>query len=234
LMPIAKVMPVLNQTLVPAFSKFQSQHDLAVRYLYKSIAITSLVLVPAIIGMACISDIFVQLVLGDHWARVALPLSLLSIMALFKIVSLFVRSVMNSMGYPDVGLKSSIISLVCMVSAVMFGVKFDVMGVVAAVFATELIGLLTIMLLSKRSINITFTGIFGGMRPALYCAAIMAVSVLAVQVLGGLSARWADLILVVGIGVFTYLISLRLLFANMLQDALLLLFGERFYQLFQK
>lgn len=227
LLPLAKLMPVINQSLVPAFSKFQSQPDLAIRYLNKAMGIASLVLIPAMIGMACIADVFVQTILGNKWAAAVLPLILLSIMALLKIVTSFVSSVMNSMGHPAIPLKSSLVMFVFLIPAILIGVRYGVTGLSIAVFATELIGMLVTVRLSKRAFAITFLGIFGGMRPALFSSVIMAVCVLGVRGLT-VSDGWIDLLLGVGVGVISYFLALRFLFVDKLRDAMLLLFGGRF------
>jgi len=228
LLPLAKLMPVINQSLVPSFSKFQSQPDVAVRYLNKAMGVASLVLVPAMIGMACISDVFVHTILGDKWSDAALPLALLSIMALLKIVTSFVSSVMNSMGYPLIPLKTGIIMFIFLMPATLFGVQYGVIGLAVAVFVTELVGMFAAVVLSKQSLDVTFSGIFGGMRPALYASAIMAACVLGVRGLAGFSGGWIDLLLGLSVGVASYFLALRFLFADKLRDAMLLLFGGRF------
>lgn len=228
LLPLSKIMPVINQTLVPAFSKFQSQPEVAVRYLNKAIGIASLALVPAMIGMASIADAFVHTVLGAHWAGVALPLAIISLIAPFKIIGQFVSAVMNSLGYPGLALKSTIIMFIFLLPSAYAGVQFGVVGLALAIFATEVVGMFAAVILSKRVLDITFSGIFDGMRPALYATLVMVACVVGVRSIMGYSGGVADLLLGLGVGVISYYLALRLLFVDKLRDAMLLLFGGRF------
>lgn len=231
MLPLAKIMPVINQSLVPAFSKFQAQRDVAAHYLEKAMGIVSLVLVPAMIGMACIADAFVHTLLGVKWSAAALPLALLSMMMLFRIVTLFLWPVMVSMGRPDLPFKANITMLILLIPAMLFGVSYGVMGLVIAMFACEMVVTSVTVILSKQALDASFAGIFRSLRPALLSSVIMAASVLGARSLVGYSGGGADLLLGIGVGVVGYYLSLRLLFADKLQDALLLLFGNRFARL---
>ena len=116
LLPLAKIMPVINPIIFPAFSKFQEQRDVAAHYLGKSLGIVSLGLFPIMIGLACISQEFVATVLGDKWSAVAVPLALLSIVMPFRMTTSFLRPVLASMGRPDLSLKSTIIALLTLIA----------------------------------------------------------------------------------------------------------------------
>ncbi len=87
------------------------------------------------------------------------------------------------------------------------------------------------MILSKQALDASFAGIFRSLRPAFFSSVIMAASVLGARSLVGYSGGGADLLLGLSVGVVGYYLSLRLLFADKLQDALSLLFGNRFARL---
>lgn len=226
--PLSKVLPVMNLSLVPAFSKFQSQRDVATHYWVKGIGFAALVLVPAMIGMACIADAFVHTILGDKWSDAAVPLALLSIMMLLRFVTQLLRPVMTSMGRPDLSLKSYLFMLVVLPPAALVGVRYGVFGLVVALLVTEIIWTLVTVQLSKKVLDISYAAILRSMRPALLSSAIMAVCVLGARYLAGNSGGGANLLLGVGVGAVSYYLALRLLFPDKLQDTILLVFGKRF------
>jgi O-antigen/teichoic acid export membrane protein len=56
MLPMSKVMPILQQTMFPAFAQLKEQPATARKYLLKSLELSALIIFPLTIGMACVSE----------------------------------------------------------------------------------------------------------------------------------------------------------------------------------
>lgn len=228
LLPLAKVMPVINPIIFPSFSKLQDHPTQAAYYLEKSLGIIALGLFPAMIGMACVSREFVQIVFGEKWSAVALPLALLSLVMPFRMITSLTRPVINGMGRVDLNLASVVLMPCIMVPLILLLQDYGVIGLVAASLVTEpIIALITIQL-SKRVVNISLQGIYRHLRPAILSTVIMAACVLLTKVPFSYAAAtgWMVLITEISIGVISYFFILRVVFPDHIHSAYKLILGK--------
>jgi len=226
MLPLAKFMQIINPTLLPAFSKFQDQRELATRYLEKSLGIASLAIFPAVIGMACIADAFVIIVIGPRWSEVAFPLALLSLMMPLRMITLFLRPVMTSMGRADLALKSSLTLLCLLPPLTLIGIQYGVFGLVAAWLVAEPLVALNTMRLSRHALPTTIRRLLRSVFPALACSAIMAAAVLGLRASFGFGASLVELMGAVAAGAFSYYLALKLLFPERMRDTLRVIKGK--------
>ncbi|HEX8873849.1 MAG TPA: lipopolysaccharide biosynthesis protein [Nitrosospira sp.] len=227
LLPLAKIMPVINPIIFPAFSKFQEQREVAAHYLGKSLGIVSLGLFPVMIGLACVSQEFVAIVLGDRWSAVAVPLALLSIVMPFRMTTSFLRPVLASMGRADLSVKSTIIALVILLPLMSIGAHYGVLGMVAALMATELIVAFSTIGMSKAVLGTSFTKIAECLRPAVVSSAVMAAGVLGAKMIFEGRVSPGGLLVYVGFGAVIYFLMLRFFYGKLLEDAITLFLGKR-------
>lgn len=227
LLPLAKIMPVINPIIFPAFSKFQEQREVAGYYLGKSFGIVSLGLFPIMIGLACVSQGFVETVLGTKWSAVALPLALLSLVMPFRMTTSLLRPILASMGRPDLSLKSAIIALLISLPLISIGAHYGVIGLVAAIMATELIVAFSTINMSKAILGTSFTTIAESYRPAIISSAVMAVCLLGVKAVFGSHVSLVGLFIDVGLGALIYFLTLRIFYGRLLEDAIRLFLGRR-------
>lgn len=227
LLPLAKIMPVVNPIIFPAFSKFQDQRDAAAHYLRKSLGIVSLGLFPIMIGLACISDEFVATVLGDKWTAVALPLSLLSTVMPFRMMTSFLRPVLASMGRADLSLRSTLISLAILFPLTGVGVYYGVMGLIAAVMVTEVIAALVTMGMAASIFDISFAKIADSVQPAAVASALMAICLMGAKTALEYQVNLGVLLVGIGLGALIYVLTLRIFYGKLLEDAVRLFTGRR-------
>lgn len=223
LLPLAKIMPVINPIIFPAFSKFQGQRTAIANYMEKSVGIAALALLPLMIGLACVANEFVPTVLGQKWSAAALPLALLSLSVPFRGLTSFVRQVMGGVGHAGLALKSTLITWVLFFTLIMIGVNFGVMGIVAAVLLTEPIITVITIHLGKQAFDTSFRRIARQLRPAMVCSAVMAASVFGVKIILAGESGLVQLCAEILTGGITYLAVLRVCFAHQMNNALALL-----------
>jgi O-antigen/teichoic acid export membrane protein len=227
LLPLVKVMPIINPIMFPAFSKFQDQRDLATHYLEKSLGLVALGLVPIMLGTASIASEFVATVLGEKWLAVATPLALLSVAMPFRMTTSFLRPVLNSMGRPDLALRSVIVALLVLLPLVIIGSHQGVIGLVAAIATTELIVAFTTILLARAALDITLAKIGKSIRPAIVSSSVMALCVLAVKFAFGYQSGLIWLLVEIAVGAAVYYLMLRVFYEKLLSDAIGLFLGRR-------
>ncbi len=223
LLPLAKIMPVINPIIFPAFSKFQEQPAAVARYLEKSVGIAALILLPLMIGLACVAEEFVLAILGEKWLAAIVPLALLSLSVPFRGLTSFFRQTLGAIGHAGLALKSAVLGLLLLLTLILVGVNYGVIGVVLAVLVSEPIVTLLTVHWGKQAIATSFRGIASSLRPALVCTAGMALAVVGVKVLVADASVFIRLGAEVGAGMIVYLAILQGCFSHQLRSALELL-----------
>ncbi|EXI91792.1 MAG: Lipopolysaccharide biosynthesis protein WzxC [Candidatus Accumulibacter sp. BA-94] len=227
LLPLSKTMAIINQIMFPSFSRLQDEPQLAGYYLERSIGVMSIVLFPVMIGMACLADEFVEVVLGEVWVAAVMPLALLSLSMPFRTITSLCRPALMGMGRIDLSLKSAQLTLLLLVPLLLLGVPYGLFGMVVACLVTEPTVALATIQLCKRAFGVSFAGMYRSLRPAIGSTAVMAACVLWSATAFEQSPGWLKLAGKVGVGAAVYLLVLRLVFVEQFHAALALLTGRQ-------
>ncbi|WP_153110278.1 lipopolysaccharide biosynthesis protein [Propionivibrio limicola] len=223
LLPLAKAMPVINPIIFPAFSKFQGQPVAIARYLEKTAGFAALVLLPGIIGLACVAKDFVEVVLGYGWAPATVPLTLLALAVPFRGLTSFIRQVLGGIGHPRLALQSTIFTFALFLSLIVAGIGHGVTGLVIAVLVTEPTATVVTILLARRVINTSFAGIAKSLTPAVGSSAIMAAAVTGIRLLLDSEPGIVLLTAEIAAGAITYLFALQTIFGEKAREAIALI-----------
>ena len=226
-LPLAKGMPIINQTMLPAFSKFQEHRDSATYYLEKLLGVVSLAFVPMLVGLACVADTLVLTVLGAKWAPSILPLEIMTLGMVFRMTSLQLKTVMTSMGHVVLPLKSNIFQLAILIPLTIYAMDHGVVGLMVAWVAVEFLVMLVLIQMSKVLLDTSFIGLFRCYRPALVSSIVMALCVFAVKALLGNQNGMVVLGASVVTGIISYYSAARFLFLKDFQTAFKAIFGTR-------
>lgn len=228
LLPLSKGMPIINQTILPAFSKFQEHPDVATYYMERFLGVIALVFTPMLVGMACMADILVLTVFGSKWVQSIIPLTIMSLAVIFRMNTILLRTLMTSMGRTDLLLKSSFLQLVLLFPITIYAIKYGVNGLVAAWVTTEILISIATIQLSKQVFSTSFLALFICYRPALISSAIMGGSVIASKFLLSNQPNIIILLTPIIIGILSYYLSIRMMFPEALKTALTTILGQRF------
>jgi len=229
LLPLSKIMPVINPIIFPAFSKLQDQYKVAGYYFGRTIGTVSLACFPLMIGLACVAQEFVEIVLSHKWQAVALPLALLCVAMPFRMTLCLLRPVLNSMGRPDLSLNSAIASFVILLSLMIIFIQygFGLMGLIVAIMLTELIVTIFTIRISNTVLDVSFTNIGRNLSPAIVSSAVMAAGILGIKFTFGNLAGIDGLLIEIGIGALLYVMTLRIFYRNLLDDTINLVLKKR-------
>lgn len=227
-LPLSKFMPVINQTMLPAFARFQEDRAAATHYFEKLLGVTSLAFIPMMVGMACVADTLVLSVFGEKWAPSILPLILMSLGMAFRMLALQLKTAVTSMGRADLSLKSHLLQLMLLLPLTIYAMTYGVIGLMIAWVLTELLVMIATVQMSKSVLDITFISLLRSYRPALLSSALMAILVLGSKGLFQLPDNVLVLLMQVTVGVISYYLATRFLFARQFQTAFSTVFGNRF------
>ena len=227
LLPLSKFMPVINPIIFPAFSRLQGHPEQAGYYLDRALSFASIFLFPVMIGLACVASDFVGVVLGDKWAEAALPLALISLAMPFRMVTNFVRPVMNGMGRPDLNLKSSALMLAVLLPVIPLAMGYGVMGLAIVWLLVEPVIAYATLVMSKKVIGISIAQMARNLLPPVTASAVMAAAIFLLKLNANLDTGVAELFLQVATGALAYVMTLWLFFRPQLIKAANLLLDRK-------
>ena len=226
-LPLAKFMGVINQSVLPAFAKFQDQRDSATYYLGKLFGVTALAFIPMMVGMACVADTLVLTLFGEKWAQSVVPLAVMSLGMIFRMTTLQLKTVMVSMGRADLPLKSNALQLAMLLPLTLYAMNYGVLELTVVWVVTEWLVMLVTVQMSKRVLDTTFKHLLRCCRPAILSSTAMAICVMSVKALFGNQAGMFVLLSAITAGVVSYYLATRFIFPKEFQTAFKSVFGDR-------
>jgi len=130
-LPMNKVMPILQQTMFPAFAKLKDQPVMARVYLLKSLQLSALVIFPLTIGMACVAEHLVAVVFGEKWLVIAFPLAIMAALSPLRLINQIFHGPLNAIGKAKIVSMIQVINLMILTSGALFAVDYGLMGLVS-------------------------------------------------------------------------------------------------------
>lgn len=173
-LPMSKIMPVLQQTMFPAFARLKEQPEVAKQYLLKSLELSSLIIFPLTIGMASVSDHLVSVVFGDKWKAISLPLAILSAVMPFRLVNQIFYAPLNALGHAKWVMMINGLNLIIMSIGTIVAVKFGLLGLVYLFSISALMLASFSAFIGKKIFSIRILDLYQALRPALTASLVMA------------------------------------------------------------
>ncbi|MHC4973465.1 MAG: lipopolysaccharide biosynthesis protein [Planctomycetota bacterium] len=214
-----KVMPLLNQVALPAYSRLQDDPSAVGYYFLKVVRVVALITFPIFFGLAVVAPEFVHLILGEKYEGAILPIVLLSLAMPMRMISNLFPAMVYGRGHPGVEMGNTLFGLFVMPIAVLIGVHWGLLGLCLAwltgfplVFAFQL----------RRSAAVAQVPPMEVLRatvPALVASLLMTGIVLAIKYLPlaaiGHAVEFALLVLA---GIAAYLAVLRVSFRDRIRE----------------
>ncbi len=204
-LPVQKVAAIMNRVSFPVFSRIQHERESIRSYAIKGIRALSFTAFPILWGISSIANEFIMLFLGQKWQNAILPVQLLSLMLPLRMIMIFLATVIDAIGRPDVGVKNVLLASIIMPIAFLIGSQWGIVGVAVAwvtVYPVVLVINIHRMLLV---IGLRLNYFFQIIAPALGSTVGMYVAVWGTSwLLGGDIDQIIKLLVMVMIGVLTY------------------------------
>jgi O-antigen/teichoic acid export membrane protein len=228
LMPLSKGMPIVNQTMLPTFSKFQEHRDSASYYFEKLLGGISFIFIPMLVGLGCIASSLILTVVGAKWSDSIILLEILSIGMIFRLTSLQLKNIMVSMGRSGLLLKTNLLQLILLLPLTIITMQYGVIALALSWVNTELVVMLAAIQFSKSVIDISLFKLLRSYRLALISSSLMAASVIATSFVLGSHSGIFLLAAEITIGVLSYYLAARFLFKNEFRAIMKAMLGKRF------
>lgn len=179
LLPMSKIMPIVQQTMYPAYARLQDHPKMAQKYLTKSLELSSLIMFPMFIGMACISEHFVLVVFGEQWLPMAFSLALLATFAPLRMVTQVCVPALNALGHARSTLVINLSLLFMLVTGAFISIGRGLMAVILVwLVAAPVIAAMTLLVV-RRLIGVRINQVVISVMPASIGSLVMAAPLLA-------------------------------------------------------
>jgi O-antigen/teichoic acid export membrane protein len=131
--PVDKISGTMNQVTFVVYCKLRDQPD-RLRHWFAHLLILRMAAAwPALAGLALVAEDAVQLILGEKWQPIVLPLRLLAPVGGMMIIGTAFPPLFNAIGRPDFALKYTMACIIALpISFFTLAKQFGIIGVCAA------------------------------------------------------------------------------------------------------
>jgi O-antigen/teichoic acid export membrane protein len=126
--PLDKVMTIVNEISLSAFSRIQDDRDRVRRGMLRALESVSLLGFPVFLGMAAVAPEMIDLLLGAKWAAAVVPLQIVCLVFPLRALGLLFAPALFGSGRPRVVVENNAVTLVCIAVALAIGVRWGVVG----------------------------------------------------------------------------------------------------------
>ena len=169
-------MYLLRPTAQISFSAMaRLQDDLARvgRFYLRMTASLLLVLLPVCWGLAVLSEELVTLVLSAKWANAAPVVAVIALFVPLRVITRLMQSALDGVGRPEIGLLNLLTISLCVVPAILLGVRWGITGVAIAWCAGQLLALLVNLWRSLPALSLPWRALIGAIGPGISSATLM-------------------------------------------------------------
>lgn len=211
-LPMNKVMPILQQTMFPAFAKLKGQREMAKVYLLKSLQLSAFVIFPINIGMVCVSDHMVSVIFGPKWEIITLPMAILAGLSPLRLINQIFFSPLNAVGKPNIVFTFQVISLVIFAAGSLPAARFGLMGLVGLSSFALVVGTAISVAVGGRVFKVGVADLLRAVWPALSASLMMAAVLITIRMAYPEDSGLLRLVFDVTVGCAVYVLSVRIFF----------------------
>ena len=220
-MPVRALLRPVARVSFPAVARLQGDLERVSDFYLHMTATLLLVLLPVCWGLAAIAEEFVALVLGTKWEDAAPVITAVSLFVPLRILNRLMQSALDGVGRPEISLRNTLTILLCVVPAIIIGVRWGIVGAAVAWSVSQLLALLINLYRSLPSVEISWGTLLGRIGPGILSAASMFVAVPLIRnLLPDELSLLAVTVLLIGSGVLIYAAATLLVNRKAMLDAL--------------
>ncbi len=228
LLPLNEVVRILGRVMFPALSRLQ--HDVTrVRESYlHAVAMLSVFLFPAMLGLSAVSGDFVLALYGPRWEEVIPILGILSVLAVPQSLVATAGWIFQSQGRTDWIFRWGIVSAGATMLSIGIGISIgNLLAVVTCYAVTSgLLLLYPAISIPGRLIDMRFRDVVSAVSGSLVCSVVMAIAVwLLAHILPDSWPHWLRLLSCVSAGAVLYLVLIHLAQVKAYRDSRLIALG---------
>jgi PST family polysaccharide transporter len=175
--PLEKLSTLVNRVMPSIYATIQSDYASLRRYLRNITSGLSLVIFPAVLGMALVARPFVAFALGSKWSGVILPLQLLCIHALIRSNVILLTPVLNVVGEQRFVMWNSLYTMFILPVAFYVGSRWGTAGIAGVWIVVYPFVSLPLFWRLFRKIQMSITEYLTALWPALNGCVFMVVAI---------------------------------------------------------
>lgn len=168
-MPSTELIAPLNRAVYPAYAQLNKTHDKLVARFLEVYGLICLIAFPVAVGLFCLSDLIVPLLLGNQWLEAVPIMQILGLCGLVGALQGNMYIVMAAIGKPKANtLLSGSLLAVALPLIVWASLNYGLQGAAYAHFGAALLGFAGILFVFKRVVGVGVPMLSGAMwRPAM-------------------------------------------------------------------
>src|SRR5205085_4429955 len=129
---VSAVTYASNQVIFPAYAKLQDDPDRFKRAYLRSLRFVTVISMPAGLGLAAVSGVFVRVVYGERWSAAAPVLAIIAVMGIVLSITTTMGEVLKASGHPNLLLRMSLLQTILVFIAVISFYSFGIAAVAAS------------------------------------------------------------------------------------------------------
>jgi O-antigen/teichoic acid export membrane protein len=228
-----KFIPPLNAVAFPAYAQLQNDPSRLSWSFLKAIRLILLVSCPLYVGLALTAEEIVRILFVEKWLGMIPMLRIIALAMPFMTLQILFGPALNALGKPQIAMRNAMFGAVMMGGTFAIAVNFGSIGMAYGwLIAFPALTLFT-FLQAKKWIRIDSSGLLKSVWPALSASVAMGAVVYLVGafLLPAPSEDWTmnviRLVIMVGLGGLSYLLLLRILVPETLDELLRLVIKRK-------
>lgn len=179
-MPSTELIAPLNRAVYPAYAQLSKSHDKLVARFLEVYGLICLLAFPVAVGLFCISDLIVTVLLGPKWLEAVPIIKIVGLCGLVGALQGNMYVVMTAIGRPKANtfLSATLLTL-SLPTVIWSSINYGIMGAAYAHFVAALVGFIGIVIVFTRVIAVTSSRLLQLMRRPLLASAGMAILLMA-------------------------------------------------------
>lgn len=182
-MPLDKIISVITQVALPAFSEVQGDKASMRRYFLKMARIVSFVTFPLFMGIFLVADDAVSFILTAKWNSIILPLKVLCVISCLRAMNAMYSPLVIATGRPDIVMKNNLLLAVVLPVSFFIGSFYGLVGLADSWLLSYPVLFMIITRRSLKTIDIRVSEYFKSMSNNFAATSFMVITVLALQLL---------------------------------------------------
>ena len=174
MLPLSKVMPVIQPIMFPLIAKLINQPLLAKQAVLNSLELSSIIIFPVAVGTACLSENIVSVIFGAKWVAAGLPLSLLSLLIPLQLIGQIYTAPCNAAGHARSVATVHLVKLAILFGGSFFAINFGILGLIFLTAVAVGVSTTIFIFIGHRIFTINFYELVIAIAPSLMGSLVMA------------------------------------------------------------
>jgi len=171
--PIENIVWVFGRVMFPAFAHLQNDIK-EMQRLYLKIAETlSILSFPLLLGLAAVADLLIPAVYGEKWRPAVLPLKIIITFMTVRSIATLGGQILQALGVPEREFKLNAFQVVPLLSAVLIGSRFGIVGVATGMSLVLSVFGIWFIAITNKAMNLPSKHLFKAVIPALVSSGVL-------------------------------------------------------------